>query len=83
MNACSIILGDLSNNVSNFPVNVIYLTAKFFIFKISRSAGILSVGNFCEYLYKIYLEQVYVDKLEFKHGKFTNTWSSFIALLSV
>ena len=77
VNACSIILGDLSNNVSNFPVNVIYLTAKFFIFKISRSAGILSVGNFCEYLNKTYLA-----KLEFKHGKFTNTWSSFIALFS-
>ena len=37
VNACSIILGDLSNNCSNFPANVIYLTAKFFIFKISRS----------------------------------------------
>ena len=82
VNACSIILGDLSKSVSHFPVNVIYLTAKFFIFKISRSTGILSVGNFCEYLNRIYLEQEYVAKLEFKHGKFTNTWSSFIALFS-
>ena len=44
--------------------------------------GILSVGNFCEYLNKIYLEQEYAAKLEFKHGKFTNTWSNFIALFS-
>ena len=68
--------------MSNFPVNVIYLTTKFFILKISRSAGILSVGNFCEYLNKIYLEQENVAKLEFQHSKFTNTWSNFIALFS-
>ena len=82
VNACSIFLGDLLDNVSNFSVNVIYLTAKFFIFKISRSSGILSVGNFCEYLNKIYLEQEYVAKLEFKRGKVTNIWSKFTALFS-
>ena len=83
INASNIILGDLSNNMSSIHCNIIYLTAKLFIFKMSRSNGILSIGNFCNYFNRIYLEQEYVAKIQFKHNKFINTWGTFSMLSSL
>ena len=44
VNACSIILGDLSNNISNFPVNVIYLTQSFLFSKCQGQLGFCLLG---------------------------------------
>ena len=78
----TVILGDLSSNRCSIQCNIIYLAAKLYIFKVSRTKGTLTIGSFTNYIKKIYLEQEYVAKIEFKHKRFTNIWSSFIMLFA-
>ena len=49
---CVEILGDLLNNISDIPINAIYLVVKIFIFKMSGLNRISSVRNCCKYLPK-------------------------------
>ena len=74
INPSAIILGNLTPNTNNTPTNTVYLAAKLYIFRTSKSNGILNCVNFCNFLKNIYLEQEYVAKLELKHSNFTKSW---------
>ena len=75
INPSTIILGNLSTETNTLPLNIIYLTAKLYIFRSSKSNEFLNCNAFCNFLKKIYLEQEYVAKLELKHSKFIKSWS--------
>ena len=71
LNPECIILGSQTTNYFNIPINTIYLAAKKYIFNSSRTKKCLSVIGFFTFLKKIYQEQEYVAKLEFKQDTFT------------
>ena len=60
--------------------NLIYLVAKKYIFKTSRKKGFLSVDDFCFCLQKIYQDQEFIAKLDFKQEQFRKTWGIFNSL---
>ena len=74
INPTSIILGCRTTSILNIPLNAIYLSAKKYIFKTSRKNESLSVTGFIKLFEKLYQEQEYVAKLEFKHNNFRRVW---------
>ena len=80
INSSSIILGSKTSRNLNIPINALYLTAKKYIFKTSRKKEYLSVPNFIKFFEKIYQEQEYVAKIEFRHDKFRKVWQNFHSL---
>ena len=62
--------------------NTIYLAAKLYIFRVSKSNQILNCPSFCSFLKRIYLEQEYTAKLEFKEGNFSMIWENFMQIFS-
>ena len=68
INPSTLILGNLLTKTNVIPLNTIYLAAKLYIFRVSKSSQILNYPSFCSFLKRIYLEQEYTAKLEFKEG---------------
>ena len=80
LNPTCIILGSEKGQQKNTANNLIYLVAKKYIFKTSRKKGFLSVDDFCFCLQKIYQEQEFIAKLDFKQEQFRKTWGIFNSL---
>ena len=78
-----VILGTQGTCNLSTPVNTIYLAAKMYIFKTSRKKRLLSVNNFYTYLDKIYQEQEFISKLDFKQEGFRKAWGNFYNLFMV
>ena len=72
----NIILGQTTIGSLGHLQNFVYLTAKAYIFKRSKTKGIFSLRDYYCYLKNIYEEQEYVSKLEFKHTQFVKTWGN-------
>ena len=70
---CSIIFGMLKFNSLKSNLNVIYLTAKRYIFEAFRTSWNLNIHSFKK-LKQIYLEQEYVAKLQFNNNAFSKSW---------
>ena len=62
--------------------NTVYLAAKLYIFRKSKSNQIINYANFLNFLKKVYLEQEYVAKLELKTLKFSKTWGNFVQIFT-
>ena len=67
-----IILGVLKATTTT--TNIIYLTAKAYIFQTARSNGILIFQNYCQFIKNIYIEQEFASKLEINHTNFVKVW---------
>ena len=78
----SIIFGNINPRKSDHFSNIIYLTAKMYIFKNSRSNVKIIVDDFIKYLGRIYTEYECVAKLESKHTTFLKVWSGIRTLIS-
>ena len=79
LSASDIILGALDYRATTS--NIIYLTAKFYRFRITRSNGSLNFHDYCQFIKKVYCEQEYAAKLQFMHEKFLKIWRGVKALL--
>ena len=82
INPSTFILGNLSIMTNFIPINTIYLAAKLYIFQVSKSNQILNYPSFCTFLKRIYLEQEYTAKLEFKESNFGKIWRNFMPVFS-
>ena len=82
INPSTLILGNLLTKTNVIPLNTIYLAAKLYIFRVSKSSQILNYPSFCSFLKRIYLEQEYTAKLEFKEGNFSKIWGNFMPIFS-
>ena len=82
INPSTIILGNLSTKTNVKPLNTIYLTAKMYIFRVSKSTQTLNYSTFCSILKRIYLEQEYTAKLEFREVNFRKIWGNFMQIFS-
>ena len=65
-----------------WDVLLVKLWAKLYIFRVSKSNHILNYPSFCTFLKRIYLEQEYAAKLEFKEGNFSKIWGNFMPIFS-
>ena len=63
-------------------LKILYHASFLNIFKVSKSNQILNYPSFCTYLKRIYLEQEYAAKLEFKEGNFSKIWGNFMPIFS-
>ena len=82
INPSDIIFGILGTNNKKSLINLVFLAAKIFSFKASRSNGQLSQQTFGNYVKEIYLNHEYASKLKDKHSTFIRNWRSIQSLFT-
>ena len=78
---CTIILLNITTNINTTPVYniIIYLSAKLYIFRTSKSNENLNCVNICSFTKR---NISICCQLELEHSNFTKTWGNFIQIFA-
>ena len=76
-NPIKILFGDIFSYQKYHPINLIYMTAKHYIFHCSKSGKNLNIFEYQSLLYTKFAEQNYLSHIEMRHDQFKKKWSSF------
>ena len=70
-----VLLGKLDNTKDSITLNIIFLVFKQYVFQTLSAAQPLNIAGLMKRLKKVYKEQEYVAKIQFKIEKFNKMWN--------